>query len=76
MLRKELLDSRASIEARDNFGITPLHDAGSYGIPKTVKMLVNAGANINVKSDFLFPNRDGCFFRAQVRNLRKILKFL
>jgi uncharacterized protein len=47
---RSLLAARASPDARDQFGITPLMDAAAKAPPEVVKALLDAGADVNAKS--------------------------
>ncbi|XP_076179940.1 uncharacterized protein LOC143153061 isoform X6 [Ptiloglossa arizonensis] len=42
-----LMQAKCDIEARDKFGMRPLHMAAWYGHRDAVKMLINAGANVS-----------------------------
>ena len=46
-----LLDHGATIEARDNHGWTPLHDAASNGHQATAAFLLERGANIEARDN-------------------------
>jgi len=46
---KKLLDEGEDVNARDDYGRTPLHYASIYGIVDVVKFLVEKGADINAK---------------------------
>ena len=55
---KVLLDAGADLEARTDFGETPLHVAVRLavirGTPEVVKMLLDAGANLEARSELGF----------------------
>ena len=46
-----LLDNGADIDAQDKYGWTALIDASKAGFKDTVKVLVDAGANLNLQSN-------------------------
>lgn len=45
---KELIKAGADVNAKDNLNYTPLQTAASLGYAKVVKLLLEAGANLNV----------------------------
>ncbi|KAH7350388.1 ankyrin repeat protein, partial [Pyrenochaeta sp. MPI-SDFR-AT-0127] len=52
---KLLLRHSADLDANDDNGNTPLHDAAAEGVEEAVKLLLDYGAEVNV------PNDDGDF---------------
>ncbi|MFC1794542.1 ankyrin repeat domain-containing protein [Planctomycetota bacterium] len=59
---ERLINEGVDVNAKDSFGMTPLHTAVQAGRKDVVKVLVAHGANINEKS-----NRSGCYPRSQRR---------
>src|ERR1700736_1327269 len=56
--------SKTQPEARDNRGATPLMHAAAFGSIEAMKLLLDAGADVNAKNDFgatslLWCARDG-----------------
>lgn len=56
--------SKTQLEARDNRGATPLMHAAAFGSIEAMKLLLDAGAEVNAKNDFgatalLWCARDG-----------------
>ena len=49
-----LLDAGINVDARTNFGDTPLHAAAEKGSPATIGALLNAGANVEGKDENKF----------------------
>jgi len=46
---KKLVSVGADVNAKSNFGKTPLHVAAENGYLKAVEILISAGANVNAK---------------------------
>jgi len=56
--------SKTQVDARDNRGATPLMHAAAFGSVESMKLLLDAGVDVNVKNDFgatalLWCARDG-----------------
>lgn len=49
-----LLSTGASIQARDDGGLHPLHNACSFGHSDVVRLLLEAGANPNTRDNWNF----------------------
>uniref|UniRef100_A0A336MN10 Poly [ADP-ribose] polymerase n=1 Tax=Culicoides sonorensis TaxID=179676 RepID=A0A336MN10_CULSO len=47
-----LLESGASVQARDDGGLNPLHNASSFGHADVVRLLLEAGANPNTRDNW------------------------
>ena len=48
---KKLIDKGANVNAKNEYGWTPLHIAAWKGHPKVVKLLIKAGAKVNATKD-------------------------
>ena len=46
-----LIAKGAFVNARDDNGLTPLHDSAGYGHKETVELLIAEGADVNAKTD-------------------------
>jgi len=46
---RHLLNAGAGVNARDEYGYTPLHAACFHGHPAIVRLLIEAGADVNAK---------------------------
>ena len=46
-----LIDKKADLKAKDNYGKTPLHWAIGRGNTKTIELLIEAGADVNAKDN-------------------------
>lgn len=49
-----LLSAGAQIQARDDGGLHPIHNASSFGHADVVRLLLEAGANPNVRDNWNF----------------------
>lgn len=49
-----LLSTGASIQARDDGGLHPLHNACSFGHADVVRLLLEAGANPNTRDNWSY----------------------
>lgn len=49
-----LLSAGAQIQARDDGGLHPIHNACSFGHADVVRLLLEAGANPNVRDNWNF----------------------
>jgi len=49
---KRLLEQGADVNAKDDFGHTPLSNASLVGLTEIVKLLLAKGADVNAKDDF------------------------
>ncbi len=49
---EEYIENRADIEAKDNYGNTPLISASAYGHVEVVKFLIESGADIEAKNNY------------------------
>jgi serine/threonine-protein phosphatase 6 regulatory ankyrin repeat subunit B len=69
---QQLLDKSANIEAKDKYGMTPLHRAAYYGKTDVVKLLLDKGANIEAKDN----DGETALNRAAMYNFADIVKLL
>lgn len=47
---QELIDNGANINAQDDHGNTPLHDAAYWGCPEVAQLLIDNGTNVDVQN--------------------------
>ena len=48
---RALIDAGADVNARDGYGVTPLHHAASENVTGIGKMLIKAGADVNMQDE-------------------------
>jgi ankyrin repeat protein len=68
-----LLDNSAYIDAESPNGTTPLMMAAMYGSPQAVKVLIQAGADLNIKNQMGLTALDFAV-RAQRQNAKELIE--